>query len=368
MNYKIKRWAFLDVSRVDSELEGSKLHGMRLPISSERTINKIWCWILRRPSSDLMVDYIDDYITAARRGRHTTEGHRYSPKTLAAYETLNRRLGMFQGHLGHPLRFSQFSMQDYEDFLEWCFDQGFNMNYIGKLIRGIKKFLRLSHDEGIHDNQVYRSRNFTVPRFVSTQVYLDKMVLGRIFRVDLDHLPLSFREVRDSFLIGAWTGLRISDFAALKEENLISINGNKYIHVVATQKTLQELHIPLHPMIESLLKRRSGSFPKKYSNIKFNANIKEIARLAGIDNTIEKINYLGGHRVIEKHLKYELVSAHTARRSFCTNAILAGMDAMDVMALSGHKKIESFRLYVRADQLKMAMKLHDHPFFKEVRD
>ena len=44
----------------------------------------------------------------------------------------------------------------------------------------------------------------------------------------------------------------------------------------------------------------------------------------------------GGQTMTKRVPKYQLIKTHTARRSFCTNAYKAGMDCLDIMALSGH--------------------------------
>ena len=48
--------------------------------------------------------------------------------------------------------------------------------------------------------------------------------------------------------------------------------------------------------------------------------------------------------------KYQLIKTHTARRSFCTNAYKAGMDCLDIMALSGHTTEKSFLRYIKVTQ------------------
>ena len=61
------------------------------------------------------------------------------------------------------------------------------------------------------------------------------------------------------------------------------------------------------------------------------------------------------HKVeIETYLKFQKVSAHTARRSFCTNMYLKGVPIITIMAMSGHKTQENFMKYIKADNRKHA--------------
>jgi predicted metal-dependent RNase len=63
--------------------------------------------------------------------------------------------------------------------------------------------------------------------------------------------------------------------------------------------------------------------------------------------------------------KWELISTHTARRSGCTNMFLAGIEVPVIMSFSGHSTEKSFKKYIKASSLQVAMKVKDHPFFKE---
>ena len=61
--------------------------------------------------------------------------------------------------------------------------------------------------------------------------------------------------------------------------------------------------------------------------------------------------------------KYQLIKTHTARRSFCTNAYKAGMDCLDIMALSGHTTEKSFLRYIKVTQEERARRIAGAWFF-----
>ncbi|MDO9635196.1 MAG: tyrosine-type recombinase/integrase [Paludibacter sp.] len=62
--------------------------------------------------------------------------------------------------------------------------------------------------------------------------------------------------------------------------------------------------------------------------------------------------------------KNELVTSHTARRSFATNLYLAGIDTISIMLLTGHKTEKSFMVYIRITKEQNAYRVASHPFFK----
>ena len=90
------------------------------------------------------------------------------------------------------------------------------------------------------------------------------------------------------------------------------------------------------------------------SNPNFNYYIKEVVRLAGIDERI-KITHKRGNKIIEEtRPKYAWIMSHTCRRSFCTNEFLDGTPTNLIMAISGHKTEKAFRKYIKADQVQKA--------------
>ncbi|OGX85087.1 hypothetical protein BEN47_15325 [Hymenobacter lapidarius] len=58
------------------------------------------------------------------------------------------------------------------------------------------------------------------------------------------------------------------------------------------------------------------------------------------------MRYAGGQRRTERLRQYELLTCHTARRTFVTLALEAGLRPETVMKCTGHKSWETFKRYV----------------------
>jgi len=71
----------------------------------------------------------------------------------------------------------------------------------------------------------------------------------------------------------------------------------------------------------------------------------------------------GGKREESKHQKWELITVHTARRSFATNAYLAGVPTISIMKITGHRTESAFMKYIKISQEQNADLLSSHPFF-----
>ncbi len=95
----------------------------------------------------------------------------------------------------------------------------------------------------------------------------------------------------------------------------------------------------------------------------YNLSIKDIALRSGIDSEVVFTRTEGGQRIDTARLKAELMSSHTARRTFATNAFLSGLRELDIMQITGHKSTHSFHRYIRCSNLDSAIKIANHDFF-----
>ena len=90
--------------------------------------------------------------------------------------------------------------------------------------------------------------------------------------------------------------------------------------------------------------------PDIISNQKFNDYIKEVGKLAGINDNEVITKTIGGKLTSESLPKNELISSHTGRRSFCTNMYKRGLPTLMIMSISGHKTEKSFLKYIKVRQ------------------
>jgi hypothetical protein len=75
--------------------------------------------------------------------------------------------------------------------------------------------------------------------------------------------------------------------------------------------------------------------------------------LVEIDTPTTISRYFGNKRIDNTLPKYELITSHTARKIFVTNSLVLVMNQMVIINITGHKKEDSFRRYVKiADDYK----------------
>ncbi len=158
----------------------------------------------------------------------------------------------------------------------------------------------------------------------------------------------------------SYTGLRFSDLIQVRKENII--NDGKQIKV-RTEKTGEIVIVPIHKFVKEIISKYDGSLPAAISNQKMNDFLKEISKLAELFTNVKTAITRGGKTQYEINQKFELVSTHTARRSFATNAFLKDVPSLSIMKLTGHRTEKSFMKYIRISQEENANKLLSHPFF-----
>jgi integrase len=143
--------------------------------------------------------------------------------------------------------------------------------------------------------------------------------------------------------------LRFSDFSQVKKENIID---GRFLKL-KTIKTDEWVTIPLVDKVSVIMdkyKWRPNSLPKSFDNQVMNRHLKDIGELAGIKEDFLKIRSKGKDRFEETFKRYELITTHTARRSFATNMFKKGIPSRVIMKITGHRTEKAFSSYIKISE------------------
>ena len=308
------------------------------------------------------VQYVEVFAAECETSeRLTAANRRYSVNTIKDYRKTGRVLQRYQAKHPNRLDFDAFTLTFYERFKNYLTSEGYSLNTVGAMIKNIKILLKQSFRDGLHDNTIFRHEDFRKFSEEVDNVYLGEDELQRLYDLDLTKHPRLDR-VRDLFLIGCYTGLRFSDFTELKPQNVT--HGGQMLDVV-TRKTGQRVCIPLNPKVAAILTKHAYQLPRPISNQRFNDYLKELSQKAGFAEPVQQSRTEGGMKVTRNLAKWEVVTTHTARRSFATNAYRAGIPSIDIMKLTGHKTETSFMKYIKVTAEETALRLLNHPHFRQ---
>ena len=315
----------------------------------------------------LLVPYFDTFIE-----RYT--GVR-SPNKISHYKVCKATVLEYEAFIGKQLRFDDIDMNFYHRFTAWFNTKNLSQNYIREKIQIIKAVVNDARQiDGLHSNSAVEQRGFSVPTDSSESIYLTEDELMQMYHLVIDAesvKPLmedkrphnvarkvrAMNKARDMFLIGAFTGLRYSDYSRIKpasiEDGVIKSRNKKTGIFTA---------VPVHWVVQEIIDR-GYDFDHPLYEQKLNKQIKDVARLAGFTEDVSINRIIGGHstEIIKK--KYELVSSHTARRSFATNAYKAGVPTLAIMKVTGHTREATFMRYIKISEKENAEMLKSSAFF-----
>lgn len=282
------------------------------------------------------------------------KGKDKSQSSLDNYSAVTKHLREYQVYSKSRIDFDTLDLDFFYAYVSYLkTNKKLSVNTIAKDISIIKVFMGEAVDLEYTDNMKFKHKKFAYNEEETDHVYLTEEELTKLYELKIPNKKLD--EVRDLFVFGAWVGLRFSDFSNIKPENIVQIEGDYFIKMI-TQKTKELVIIPCNPVVVEIFEKyadRVNKLPKTISNQKFNDYIKDVCNLA-------KFTEKGRVSAKPKETLADLVSSHTARRSFATNYYLQGFPTLDLMKITGHKTERSFLKYIRVSKLDTAKRLSAH--------
>src|SRR5690606_6597520 len=157
-------------------------------------------------------------------------------------------------------------------------------------------------------------------------------------------IPIQLKAARDWLIISCYTGQRISDFMNFNI-NMTEVIGEKKCISFIQQKTQQNIYLPLHPEVSNILLDNENVFPKKLTTQKYNEQIKEVVKLAGINELVTVEKRLGHRSKTTLIPKWKAITSHIGRRSFASN-FYGKIPTPLLMQATGHSTEQMFKRYI----------------------
>lgn len=262
-----------------------------------------------------------------------------------------------------------------EQYKGWMFGKGYSTNYVGKNIANIRTVCLDAYKNDIETStQIKNIKGISESREPEDIVFLSEEEQEQIKNTIL------FREAlinaRKWLLLGCLIGQRGGDLLSITAKNIKEINGIKIIEL-KQQKTGKLVAIPLLPEAIEIIE---SGLPYKTSLVHFNIHIKDICQEAGINEpTKGRIKEKKGtpHKK-DVYKKWEVISSHVCRRSFCTN-FYGRIPTPVLMNISAHGTEKMFLKYIgkttydNAYQMleyfsKLAPKVKEQPQMEVIRN
>lgn len=228
---------------------------------------------------------------------------------------------------------------------------------INKRLSCFKQFVKWANGKGYKIHEEFFSYAPKLPKSKIAVKYLTKEEVEKVYNLELE--PFSTIDiVRDAFIFQCYTALRYSDVSALKRENIIKTKEDYELDLL-TEKDDDRVRYPLSSIASNIYEKYAQYeyvdekvFPL-VSNQKYNKHLKEIGKMAELKGEWVSYQYRLNEKIVVKIPKANLCS-HTARRTFITLAIEAGVSSDLIAQITSHSEIEAMKPYVA--QTKIGVK------------
>ena len=206
-------------------------------------------------------------------------------------------------------------------------EKGNSVNTIAKHLRQLRTLVNEAINQGYIPSDAYPFRKYKIKQEKGRKEFLTPDELRKLENLQVSDKRL--RHVLDAFLFCCYTGLRYSDFCQLTPENIIRVNGKRWLYFKSV-KTDVEIRLPLHLLFEgkalAVLERYDivTDFAKIGPNSEANKYLAQLAALARI----------------RKHITY-----HTARHTCATLLVHQGVPITTVQKLLGHTSVRTTEVY-----------------------
>ncbi|MDF2551098.1 MAG: integrase [Chryseobacterium sp.] len=276
-----------------------------------------------------------------------------SHSTYKRYKVFFNLMQKFEGYLAERLYVEQVNSEFIKNFLVFGKEEDYSENTLYRTIHFVKTILNFAERKGIQT----RVRELEVRRERQNKEVIT-LTEPEILKIKYTNVPSHLQDAKDWLLISCYTGQRVSDFMKFSNTQLIEINKKKCLNFVQ-QKTQKEIFLPLHPIVQNIINRNNCKFPDALAIQKYNEDIKEIARLSGIDETINARKRLGHRTKLLRIEKWSVISSHIGRRSFASN-FYGKIPTPLLMEATGHSTEEMFLKYINSFDMDRTVKLSNY--------
>ena len=214
-------------------------------------------------------------------------------------------------------------LRDFEVHLK---EKGNSVNTVAKHMRQLRTLVNEAINQGYIPSDAYPFRKYKIKQEKGRKEFLTPDELKRLENLDVDK---KLRHVLDAFLFCCYTGLRYSDFCQLTSENIIRVNGKRWLHFKSV-KTDVEIRLPLHLLFEG----KALAVLERYDIV------TDFAKIGPNSEANKYLAQLAAFARIRKHITY-----HTARHTCATLLVHQGVPITTVQKLLGHTSVRTTEVY-----------------------
>ena len=293
---------------------------------------------------------------------------RSHPKIKKNYQMLINKLEYIEQQFGCKIMPAMISGVFWNHFIPFLSEQGLKYSTIGHVKANLITTLNWSSKYGVKLNPSYNEVD--IPNYIPSKISLTPDEISHIYHFKIGQCETyNFRlkkvaklrknkintleKVRDMFVLGCNLGQRYSDLIRISPENFR--NGQ---FSIVQQKTGNKCFVPINSL--SIDNRITFSILEKYNyhapysgNINnYNRYLHQLLYCIG-EEFLEEVhidNKINGVITRETMQRYQLISSHSARRSFATINTLRNIPRSKILRATGHSSEKAFVRYICYDE------------------
>lgn len=300
---------------------------------------------VKKTDSSLLINHIQ-YIIDNANTRKIKGSNKIglSERRILGYKSFKKLMQTYEKSIKKKIYFQDVTKPFVDKFTTWLINtENYSVNYSGKQLDNLKTVCLDAEKQDIKINpyakQIEGFRERNEDRYIVTLSFEE---LEQIRTAVLE--TEGQENARKWLLLGCEIGQRASDLLKITPDNIRHKNGRIYIDV-EQKKTGKFVTIGvIAPHVIDIVE---NDFPYQTSTQKLNKHIKDVCRIAGIDEVIKgkKYDKKTKRKVLKSYPKHELVTSHSFRRSFATN-YYKKIPTPVLIGITGHSKESMFLEYI----------------------
>jgi len=323
----------------------------------------------KKTDNDRLINYVQYYIDSLEFKERPNGKQGVARGTKQKYTTLKHKIEDFEKFKKKHFYIKDVNTKFRNDFITYLRNvDKLNNNSAGRYIKFLKTVCFDAKINGIETHeQLKQIKGYTEE---ATKVFLSVDELERIDKTVF--LRPALENAKNWLMIGCFTGQRVSDLLKMTKSNIVK-RGEIELIELKQVKTNKRVSIPVLPETKEILNRNNGEFPAKISAQKFNNHLKDLCKLAGLNEPTEGailVDLDEGNETIKKgdhkwrkqfgtFPKHELITSHVCRRSFATN-MYGSMPTPLIMSCTGHSTETQFLEYIGKSESDSAIQFLEY--------
>ena len=260
-----------------------------------------------------------------------------SDKTKASYDTLVRQINKFE----RSVTINDINVDFINSFIKWSKDNKLSHNTIVGRLKCIRAMINEAVKRNIIKMEDDPFKFIKIPMMKNREEFLTMNEVRKIENMKLYNKRE--KKIRDAFLFACYTGFRFSDLNSIKNSDIKTINGNKWI-VKKPLKTMDSSNITVRIPIYSIFDGK----PLKMIDEVYNGNLERLCHVGNNSSANRTLKEILSRLKIE-NIEKRHITFHCARHTAATLLLQQSVPMTTIQKILGHTKLTTTQIYAKVN-------------------